>query len=162
MSEFEDEQLKCRDCDADFTFTKGEQEFYKEKGFENKPTRCTECKRIKKNQRNDRSDGGGYGERRDISRGGREERSYGGREERSYSGRDERSYGGREDRSYGGRDRSDREERPKGCFNCGEEGHFSRDCPSQRRERDNTCRQFKQSGECRYGADCRFSHEVGR
>jgi hypothetical protein len=140
-NEFEDETLQCRDCEKDFTFTIGEQEFFKEKGFENKPTRCQDCKQIKKRERNDREGGG---------------RRYG---ERSY-GRDDRRgggdrYGGREDR-YGGRD--DRRERPRGCFNCSAPDHMSRDCDQPRRERDNTCRQYKSTGECRYGTECRFVH----
>lgn len=39
-----DEMLRCRDCDKDFAFTVGEQEFFKQKGFDNKPSRCSECK----------------------------------------------------------------------------------------------------------------------
>ena len=38
--DFEDEELECRDCNAKFTFTVGEQEFYQQKGFDNKPVRC--------------------------------------------------------------------------------------------------------------------------
>ena len=34
---FEDKVLVCKDCGAEFTFTAGEQEFYAEKGFRNKP-----------------------------------------------------------------------------------------------------------------------------
>jgi hypothetical protein len=37
--DFEDEELECRDCNAKFTFTVGEQEFYAQKGFDNKPVR---------------------------------------------------------------------------------------------------------------------------
>ena len=37
---FEDEELECRDCNAKFTFTVGEQEFYAQKGFDNKPVRA--------------------------------------------------------------------------------------------------------------------------
>jgi DNA-directed RNA polymerase subunit RPC12/RpoP len=48
-----DRTLKCRDCGAEFTFTEGEQAFYKEKGFENDPVRCPDCRRAKKQQRND-------------------------------------------------------------------------------------------------------------
>jgi hypothetical protein len=44
----EDEQLECRDCGADFVFSAGEQAFFKEKGFDNKPSRCTDCKAAKK------------------------------------------------------------------------------------------------------------------
>jgi DNA-directed RNA polymerase subunit RPC12/RpoP len=47
-----DINLKCKDCGADFVFTEGEQAFYKEKGFENQPTRCPECRRAKKAERN--------------------------------------------------------------------------------------------------------------
>ena len=39
-----DEMLECRDCNAQFAFTVGEQEFFKQKGFDNKPTRCADCK----------------------------------------------------------------------------------------------------------------------
>ena len=46
-----DKTLTCRDCGKEFTFTAGEQEFYKEKGFTNEPTRCKECRDAKKNER---------------------------------------------------------------------------------------------------------------
>lgn len=49
-----DRTLKCKDCGSDFVFTAGEQDFYKEKGFENEPTRCTGCRRAKKQQNNRR------------------------------------------------------------------------------------------------------------
>ncbi|MGI6161792.1 MAG: zinc-ribbon domain-containing protein [Christensenellales bacterium] len=49
---FEDKVLQCRDCGVEFVFSVGEQEFYKEKGFDNQPTRCVECRRLKKQQRN--------------------------------------------------------------------------------------------------------------
>lgn len=52
-----DKTLVCKDCNANFTFTAGEQEFYAEKGFTNEPTRCPECRKARKNQRN--SFGGG-------------------------------------------------------------------------------------------------------
>ena len=38
--DLQDKIINCRDCSKDFTFTVGEQEFYKEKGFENEPNRC--------------------------------------------------------------------------------------------------------------------------
>lgn len=47
----QDKTLVCKDCGKDFVFTVGEQEFYKEKGFENEPVRCPDCRRAKKNQR---------------------------------------------------------------------------------------------------------------
>jgi hypothetical protein len=65
QGEGEDETLECRDCGAEFVFSAGEQAFYKEKGFDNKPTRCAECKAAKK-ARFDGDGGGGGG-----GRGGR-------------------------------------------------------------------------------------------
>ena len=49
-----DKTLVCRDCGSEFVFTTGEQEFYKEKGFTNEPTRCVACRRAKKAQQNRR------------------------------------------------------------------------------------------------------------
>lgn len=51
--------IKCKDCGSDFEFTVGEQEFYKEKGFENDPVRCPDCRRARKAQRNN-SNGRNY------------------------------------------------------------------------------------------------------
>lgn len=48
----EDKTIVCVDCGKEFVFTVGEQEFYKEKGFENEPKRCPDCRRAKKAQRN--------------------------------------------------------------------------------------------------------------
>ncbi len=45
-----DRNLVCKDCDKEFVFTEGEQEFYKEKGFENDPVRCPECRKARKQQ----------------------------------------------------------------------------------------------------------------
>jgi DNA-directed RNA polymerase subunit RPC12/RpoP len=47
-----DKTLTCKDCGAEFVFTEGEQEFYKEKGFENEPQRCPDCRKARKAQRN--------------------------------------------------------------------------------------------------------------
>src|ERR1041385_6588035 len=44
----EDKALTCRDCGAEFIFSAGEQEFYRQKGFENVPTRCKPCRDAKK------------------------------------------------------------------------------------------------------------------
>ncbi|MBV7275996.1 zinc-ribbon domain-containing protein [Clostridium thailandense] len=49
-----DKTITCKDCGKDFVFTEGEQEFYKEKGFENDPVRCPDCRRERKQQRNNR------------------------------------------------------------------------------------------------------------
>ncbi|MCX7745811.1 MAG: zinc-ribbon domain-containing protein [Clostridia bacterium] len=47
-----DKTISCKDCNSDFLFTEGEQQFYAEKGFVNEPTRCPECRRANKQQRN--------------------------------------------------------------------------------------------------------------
>ena len=44
----EDKKITCKDCGKEFIFTVGEQEFYKEKGFENDPVRCPECRKARK------------------------------------------------------------------------------------------------------------------
>lgn len=48
----EDKIIVCRDCSEEFVFTTGEQEFYKEKGFDNEPVRCPKCRRARKENRN--------------------------------------------------------------------------------------------------------------
>ena len=46
-----DKNITCKDCGKEFVFTVGEQDFFKEKGFENDPVRCPDCRRARKNQR---------------------------------------------------------------------------------------------------------------
>lgn len=55
--------MVCRDCGKDFVWTAGEQEFYKQKGFDNKPSRCPDCRKQKKMQNGGGRDGGrgGFG-----------------------------------------------------------------------------------------------------
>jgi CxxC-x17-CxxC domain-containing protein len=55
---FQDETLTCKDCGKEFVFTASEQEFYEQKGFDNKPQRCKECRIAKKNA--------AYGERPSV------------------------------------------------------------------------------------------------
>ena len=50
----QDKVIVCKDCGQEFTFTVGEQEFYKEKGFDNEPVRCPACRRARKQQNNRR------------------------------------------------------------------------------------------------------------
>ncbi|NLL31237.1 MAG: cytochrome C551 [Clostridiales bacterium] len=50
----EDKKIICKDCGKEFLFTVGEQEFYKEKGFDNEPVRCPDCRRARKAQFNRR------------------------------------------------------------------------------------------------------------
>jgi CxxC-x17-CxxC domain-containing protein len=45
---YSDETLNCTDCSRSFTFTTGEQEFFAQKGFTNKPTRCPDCRAARK------------------------------------------------------------------------------------------------------------------
>lgn len=47
-----DKTIVCKDCGEEFVFTEGEQEFYKEKGFENDPVRCAKCRKARKQERN--------------------------------------------------------------------------------------------------------------
>jgi uncharacterized membrane protein YgcG len=73
-----DQTLVCRECNTQYTFTDGEQAFFKEKGF-TPPTRCPDCRRRKKAERmagggGDYGGGGGggdYGGGGGSSRGGR-------------------------------------------------------------------------------------------
>ncbi|MBQ2114776.1 MAG: zinc-ribbon domain containing protein [Selenomonadales bacterium] len=50
---YQDEVLTCKDCGAEFVFSASEQEFYAEKGFQNKPGRCPACRAARKAQRGD-------------------------------------------------------------------------------------------------------------
>jgi CxxC-x17-CxxC domain-containing protein len=59
---YTDEQLTCTDCNAPFTFTASEQEFFAAKGFTNKPSRCPDCRAARKAQRGGGSYSGGQRE----------------------------------------------------------------------------------------------------
>jgi CxxC-x17-CxxC domain-containing protein len=56
---YTDETLNCTDCNAPFTFSAGEQEFFAAKGFTNKPNRCPDCRAARKAQRGGSGGGGG-------------------------------------------------------------------------------------------------------
>ena len=45
---YQDKTLICRDCQKEFVFSAGEQEFYAEKGFDKGPVRCYECRKTRK------------------------------------------------------------------------------------------------------------------
>ncbi|HAH95598.1 MAG TPA: zinc-binding protein [Firmicutes bacterium] len=45
---YQDKTIVCRDCNQEFVFTAGEQEFYASKGFENEPSRCPACRSARK------------------------------------------------------------------------------------------------------------------
>jgi len=56
-----DRTLYCRDCNQEFTFTVGEQEFYASRGLTNDAGRCPECRTARKQSGNGRN--GGFRER---------------------------------------------------------------------------------------------------
>jgi len=64
---YTDETLTCVDCNAAFIFSAGEQEFFAQKGFANKPNRCPDCRAARKANKGggggggNFSGGGGYG-----------------------------------------------------------------------------------------------------
>ena len=45
-----DQTLYCRDCNQEFVFTVGEQEFYASHNLTNSPTRCPSCRAARKAQ----------------------------------------------------------------------------------------------------------------
>ena len=57
---FEDKQLQCSDCGAEFTFSAEEQEFFQSKGYTNEPKRCPACRQARKSERYGSSGGYGY------------------------------------------------------------------------------------------------------
>ena len=58
-----DEMLNCVDCGRQFVFSSGEQRFYEEKGFQNKPNRCPDCRQARKQMRTNGGGAGAGGER---------------------------------------------------------------------------------------------------
>lgn len=52
LMEFEDKMLSCRDCNKQFVFSAGEQEFFSAKGLVNEPKRCPNCRLLMRIQRN--------------------------------------------------------------------------------------------------------------
>jgi hypothetical protein len=55
-----DLMLHCKDCNYQFIFTMGEQEFYNLKGFSGQPTRCKPCRAQKKLSRDHNSNGNNH------------------------------------------------------------------------------------------------------
>ena len=58
-----DKQLTCTECQRSFTFTAGEQEFFRQKGFTNEPKRCRECRSKRQPEKREK-----YGSARNQSR----------------------------------------------------------------------------------------------
>lgn len=46
-----DKMLVCRNCGNEFVFTKAEQLFFREKGFEKEPVRCPACRKARKQEK---------------------------------------------------------------------------------------------------------------
>jgi len=59
---FQDKTLTCRDCNQQFVFTAGEQDFYAIRGLTNEPGRCPDCRSIRRGQ----GGGGGGGRTREM------------------------------------------------------------------------------------------------
>ena len=67
---FLDKLIRCVSCGEDFTFTAGEQEFYKARGLEHEPTRCKNCREARKASR--AGEGSGASASQSGDRGDRE------------------------------------------------------------------------------------------
>lgn len=65
---FVDQVLYCRDCNEEFTFTAGEQEFFASRGLTNAPARCPSCRTARKQASGGRSGGRNFGGGRDRDR----------------------------------------------------------------------------------------------
>lgn len=59
MSDYTDQEIKCKDCKTDFTFTAGEQQFFAERQL-NSPVRCKPCREARKAQKEAGGDGNGH------------------------------------------------------------------------------------------------------
>jgi CxxC-x17-CxxC domain-containing protein len=57
MTVYEDRTLVCSQCQAEFVFSKGEQEFYAERNLASLPKRCKACRDAKKNRQPRKDDG---------------------------------------------------------------------------------------------------------
>lgn len=55
--------LNCVDCGREFVFSSGEQQFYEQKGFQNKPNRCPDCRNARKAMRSQNGGSTGGAER---------------------------------------------------------------------------------------------------
>jgi hypothetical protein len=87
----------------------------------------------------ERNGDSGRGEPGRDGDGGGEHRPYAPRGDRSYAPRGDghsRGYGGRGGGRGGGHGGGNPRTNTNGCYNCGEEGHISRNCPEGRRERN--------------------------
>ena len=63
---YTDQTLVCRDCNQEFTFTAGEQEFYASHNLTNTPGRCPSCRAARKGQASGNSGRSGSREARQM------------------------------------------------------------------------------------------------
>lgn len=63
---YQDKNLSCKECGADFDFTASEQAFYAEKGFQNEPSRCPSCRAARKAQMNGGRSNSGFRQQREM------------------------------------------------------------------------------------------------
>ena len=52
----EDKKIICKDCGKEFVFTVGEQEFFKDKGYDHEPKRCISCRRKRRQARKEKKE----------------------------------------------------------------------------------------------------------
>ena len=57
---YQDRNIACRDCNNEFVFSGGEQEFYASKGLMNDPVRCPDCRNARKSARSTLESDSGY------------------------------------------------------------------------------------------------------
>ena len=57
-----EQRLTCADCGREFTFSAGEQDYYRERGY-TPPKRCKDCREAKKAQRGEGGKDEGRGNR---------------------------------------------------------------------------------------------------
>ena len=60
---YQDKQIQCADCGANFSFTAGEQEFFASKGYTNEPKRCPSCRQSRRSNLYGETGGAGAGPR---------------------------------------------------------------------------------------------------
>ena len=48
---FQDKSIQCSDCGTTFTFSAGEQELSRSRGYTNEPKRCPACRQARKSER---------------------------------------------------------------------------------------------------------------
>jgi NAD-dependent SIR2 family protein deacetylase len=59
--ELQDKVLTCVDCQQEFTWEAGSQEYFREMGITSEPTRCQECRQASNRRRIEREASKGVG-----------------------------------------------------------------------------------------------------